>query len=635
MTARNYVGNGFFWTGSDYYRGSYLTAYRNGDYGIYAFDAYHGQFDHSYGGGSPDAGFYIGECFRCDAVIDTSSPRTTASATRARTPVATCTSSTRCSGTTARASCPTPASYELCYPSARRRSSATSSTTTTTSSAPAIAVALLAQGNGILVRRRRSQHDRAQPGVGPRPHRHRAGAVPRGGRERPRAARRASGTRRARKPANEPVPEIPAADCKAVEGLLAGCAVLWHPYENRVVGNVVETSGVADLAVATADLFGTGETTDTLGNCFSDNTFTTSAPTDLETLAPCDGTGSGDWNAGALDLLGLSRPARGRSHPTDTYQTTPEPPEQENMPDARTKPAERFEGPEYARHRRDRGSRQTCRLSARDAVGSLRSRSLIVVVVVVAVARRVDTRVSDAPSRGRSRVGPGAPRRAAGPCRPVRGEVCSTATRRRDDPIVHFGHPGRSHRHDFYGAVAADAIVDRRRARPRRTRRATSGPTPRRTGTRRCTTGTRSSSRTPSSRTTAPRPASTPADVEMFPSGLAMIAGDAAATRASARRGRRLDMRRVDTVVVDASRLSGARAAAHGVDVPRLLGRPSASTATTTVSHVAYSATGELSDEPPGARTATHDVDRLPDLGNGPRPVGSRQVRCTRPTATS
>ena len=60
MTARNYVSNGFFWTGSDRYRGSYLTAYRNGDYGIYAFDAYHGQLDHSLGSGSPDAGFYIG-----------------------------------------------------------------------------------------------------------------------------------------------------------------------------------------------------------------------------------------------------------------------------------------------------------------------------------------------------------------------------------------------------------------------------------------------------------------------------------------------------------------------------------------------------------------------------------------------
>ena len=42
MTARNYTNNGFFWTGVKGYRGSYLTAIRNGDYGIYAFDSTYG-----------------------------------------------------------------------------------------------------------------------------------------------------------------------------------------------------------------------------------------------------------------------------------------------------------------------------------------------------------------------------------------------------------------------------------------------------------------------------------------------------------------------------------------------------------------------------------------------------------------
>ena len=36
MTARNYTLNGFFWTAVQGFRGSYLTAYNNGDYGIYA-----------------------------------------------------------------------------------------------------------------------------------------------------------------------------------------------------------------------------------------------------------------------------------------------------------------------------------------------------------------------------------------------------------------------------------------------------------------------------------------------------------------------------------------------------------------------------------------------------------------------
>jgi len=70
MTAQNYTTNGFFWTGVDGYRGSYLTASRNGDYGVYAFDATHGQIEHVYASGSPDAGVYIGQCYPCDAVID-------------------------------------------------------------------------------------------------------------------------------------------------------------------------------------------------------------------------------------------------------------------------------------------------------------------------------------------------------------------------------------------------------------------------------------------------------------------------------------------------------------------------------------------------------------------------------------
>src|SRR5205085_6380069 len=47
ITARDYKGNGFYWAGVDGYRGSYLTAYRNGDYGIYSFDSVNGLFEHS------------------------------------------------------------------------------------------------------------------------------------------------------------------------------------------------------------------------------------------------------------------------------------------------------------------------------------------------------------------------------------------------------------------------------------------------------------------------------------------------------------------------------------------------------------------------------------------------------------
>ena len=60
MTARNYTGNGFYWTGIDRYRGSYLTAHSIGIYGIYAFGSTTGLFEKSYASGTADAGFYIG-----------------------------------------------------------------------------------------------------------------------------------------------------------------------------------------------------------------------------------------------------------------------------------------------------------------------------------------------------------------------------------------------------------------------------------------------------------------------------------------------------------------------------------------------------------------------------------------------
>ncbi|MCB1166764.1 MAG: right-handed parallel beta-helix repeat-containing protein [Leptospiraceae bacterium] len=69
MTARNAVLNGFFWTSVKGYRGSYLTAYNNGDYGVYAFDSQDGVIKHSYASGSPDSSFYIGQCYPCKAII--------------------------------------------------------------------------------------------------------------------------------------------------------------------------------------------------------------------------------------------------------------------------------------------------------------------------------------------------------------------------------------------------------------------------------------------------------------------------------------------------------------------------------------------------------------------------------------
>jgi len=70
LTVQNYSTNGIFFTGVDGFRASYLTSIRNQAYGIYAYDSRHGQIDNSYAAGSGDGGFYVGQCFPCDTVVD-------------------------------------------------------------------------------------------------------------------------------------------------------------------------------------------------------------------------------------------------------------------------------------------------------------------------------------------------------------------------------------------------------------------------------------------------------------------------------------------------------------------------------------------------------------------------------------
>ncbi len=69
LTVRNATQNGVFWTSLEGYRASYVTAVNNGVYGIYSFDATDGVYEHSYASSSPDAGYYIGQCDPCRAVI--------------------------------------------------------------------------------------------------------------------------------------------------------------------------------------------------------------------------------------------------------------------------------------------------------------------------------------------------------------------------------------------------------------------------------------------------------------------------------------------------------------------------------------------------------------------------------------
>ena len=184
MTAMNYTHNGFFWTGVDGYRGSYLTAYRTGDYGVYAFDSINGQLDYIYAAGSPDAGVYIGECYPCNAVLDHTVSEHNGlgySGTNSGGNLLIVNSS---SASTVPASCPTAAVTSCATRTARPPSSATSVYSNNQADTPAIDVALLAMGNGILVAggvqndiERNLVYDHDKSGIG-------AGAVPGGGPQR-------------------------------------------------------------------------------------------------------------------------------------------------------------------------------------------------------------------------------------------------------------------------------------------------------------------------------------------------------------------------------------------------------------------------------------------------------------------
>jgi hypothetical protein len=319
MTARHYTGNGFYWTGVDGYRGAYLTSYRTGDYGLYAFDSVNGIFENSYASGSRDAGFYIGQCYPCNAVIDNVVSEWNGlgySGTNAGGNLTIVNSTFRLN----RAGIvPNSGSYELCYPQRDNVIAGNIVYGNQNPDTPAIDVALLAMGNGILVaggigntieRNLVFDHERTGIGLVPFPEEDAGDVVP--------------SDDILDKPCSEaPEPSVAEEDIPPL--------VLWSPKANRVIGNKVYDSGLGDIAVG--DLV---DDLESLGNCFTDNDAPTSAPANLQTLAPCDGTGSGDWKDGTLDLVTLIAAER---PPEADWRTTPEPPAQPNMPNPASAPA--------------------------------------------------------------------------------------------------------------------------------------------------------------------------------------------------------------------------------------------------------------------------------------------------------
>lgn len=324
MTAQNYTGNGFFWTGVDGYRGSYLTAIRNGDYGVYAFGSVNGVFEHSYGSGSPDAGIYIGQCGDCNAVIDDFTSEWNGLGY----------SGTNSSNVTIVNSVfrhnrsgivPNAGSYEGCAPPIRNTIVGNIASDNGNLETSAIAVAAEFPGVGIIItgsndnlvtRNRVEDNPVAGILVAPTPESDPIGPL-----------------------IEEPDPNctedaVPVSEAEIAE---LPNPLVWHAHRNEVVANLAQgndaNGGWDVMNVEPEDK----------ENCFADNDAAVFSPADLETVAPCGGP-FGVINAESAALIGLLD--ANQAEPAD-YETVPlpDPGDLENMPDAATAPAVPARGP--------------------------------------------------------------------------------------------------------------------------------------------------------------------------------------------------------------------------------------------------------------------------------------------------
>lgn len=286
MTARHYLLNGFYWTGVNGYRGSYLTAYANGDYGIYAFRSVWGRFEHSYASGSPDSGFYIGECLPCHAVIDD---------------VISVGSGLGYSGTNAGGDlwiinsefayngagiAPNTLDSEQLAPQRRATIAGNSVHDNGTTIVPTKRLEVPTSGAGILIA---------------------------GGRGN--------------------VIEGNAVADNSIFGIVLLPNLddnLWLTRNNVVRGNDVRRSGQADLALGGVS---------TKGDCFEGNAHSTSIPPHIESFASCDlPAGAGGDLGPTMTLLAKFMAALGGHYEPGDWKTSPQPPDQPQMPSAATAP---------------------------------------------------------------------------------------------------------------------------------------------------------------------------------------------------------------------------------------------------------------------------------------------------------
>jgi len=100
---------------------------------------------------------------------------------------------------------------------------------------------------------------------------------------------------------------------------------------NRVINNVTRDNSSAADSFGDLWLWTARASKGPEGNCFADNSYTTSAPAAIEAVAPC--TGPADADVPGLDLAKLRPGPPGIDH-----RAVPAPPDQPQMPDAVSAP---------------------------------------------------------------------------------------------------------------------------------------------------------------------------------------------------------------------------------------------------------------------------------------------------------
>ena len=321
LTSMNYTNSAVFWVSATGYRASYITTYRTGDYGIYAFDSVNGQIEQSHTVGSRDAGIYVGQCYPCDAVVTnviSSNNGLGYSGTNAGGNLLIINSTWR---NNRAGIMPNSGSYELCYPERETTIVGNLVYDNNQPDTAAIGAAVLAQGKGIIVaggignvieRNRIDNHLRT--GIGLEPYQE----------ERPND--------------DLPTPHEWGTTCREQKQqpmVIPEGVLVWDSYNNVVRNNVVTNSGEADIIVSSA-----GGDISTFGNCLEGNEFAISAPLELETLAPCVGQGRGDWAAGGVEVVWFLADRSGLPGEIDWREAPlPKLGAHENMPEAATAPA--------------------------------------------------------------------------------------------------------------------------------------------------------------------------------------------------------------------------------------------------------------------------------------------------------